>query len=125
MPHPESTMLIAGQLFSQSLRSGQMDVLGWLADHKRNIIRKINSITDLDQMTDQVVQNLVADSLVRPLALHEPPTKQVRSEEFRAEELPHELHFLSAPLPGSRFHKNVWRISIRFTGNPELLHLAP
>ena len=117
-------MVIRENLFNKGHWTGKAGLSDVLDHHKNRILDRIRAITDLDQMTDQFIQNLVAESLIGPLTLHfDKMTRQLRTEHFRAEEFPDRFTFNVRA--GERYPKTVARISIPFTGDPKLLELTP
>src|SRR6516225_3831099 len=93
-----------------------------LEDHKRKILSQIKAITDLSQLTDQFLGDLVKESLVEPLCLHfSRMTRQLRTEQFDGSEFPFDF----AVERGRRYPKTVARISIPFSGDPSLVEHTP
>jgi hypothetical protein len=116
-------VIIRSNLFSRGhplkAEAGLSDVLD---AHKRGIINKIKSITELDQMTDSFCERLVKDSLVEPLVLHfDRITRQTRTEEIDGSFFPGDF-FVER---GRHYPKTVVRILIPFSGDPKLLEYSP
>jgi hypothetical protein len=116
-------MFIRSNLFNKGhplkAEPGLSDLLG---THKRAILNKIKSSTDLDQMTDSFLERLVKDSLVEPLVLHfDRMTRQTRTEEIEGSFFPGDF-FVER---GRRYPKTVMRILIPFSGDPKLLEYSP
>ena len=116
-------MLIRSNLFNRGhplkAEAGLSDVLD---AHKRDIINRIKSITDLDQMTDSFCERLVKDSLVEPLVLRfDQITRQTRTEEMDGSLFPGDF-FVER---GRHYPKTVVRMLIPFSGYPKLLEYSP
>ncbi len=93
-----------------------------LEAHKRSIINKIKSITDLNQMTDAFCGQIVKDALVEPLVLHfNRMTRQTRTEEIDGSLFPFDFSVER----GRRYPKTVVRILIPFSGERDLLQYSP
>ena len=130
-------MFIKSNLFSKGhplkREPGLSDVLD---GHKRRILDKIKSISDLDQMTDPFLEHLVKESLVEPLAIQfDRMTRKLRTEALDGSVIPHNS-MAGRMLRGGGFDdselfgeggnkKQVARLSIPFTGAPTLLEYAP
>ena len=90
--------------------------------HKREILNRIKSITDLNQMTDSFCVRLIKDSLVEPLVLYsDRMTRQTRTEEIDGSVFPGDF-FVER---GRRYPKTAVRILIPFSGDPKLLEYSP
>jgi hypothetical protein len=117
-------MYIRTHLFSRS--NGQNpDLYDVLEARKRLLVNQIAVIASLDEMTDKFLTELVQKSLIRPLTLarREDYTREGRTEVFAAHEIPD--HFSFDPIRGQRYPKTVFRISVPFTGNPDLFTIVP
>ena len=130
-------MVIKSNLFSKGhplkREPGLSDVL---EGHKRHILDKVRSISDLDQMTDAFLEHLVKKSFIEPLAIQfDRMTHKLRTEELDGSVIPHNSmagrmlrsgDFDESELFGEgRNKKQVGRLSIPFTGDPMLLEYAP
>ena len=83
-----------------------------LEGHRLRIVEKIRNISDLDQMTDSFLEQLVVGSLVEPLVMQfDRMTRKLRTEELDRPVIPRK--------------KQVARLSIPFNGDPKLLEYAP
>lgn len=130
-------MFIKSTLFSKGhplkAEPGLSDVL---EGHKRRILDKVRSISDLDQMTDSFLERLVKESLVEPLFIHlDRMTRKLRTEEFDGSVIPYNS-MAGRMLRSGRFDESevfsvggnkrqVARLSIPFAGDPTLLKYAP
>jgi hypothetical protein len=126
-------MVIRSNLFSRGhplkAEPGLSDVL---ENHKRGILHKIKSISDLDQMTDAFLEALVKDSLVELLAVHfDRMTRKLRTEALDASYLPaasmgarRYARMGDFPLEGGN-QKQVARLTIPFSGDEALLKFSP
>jgi hypothetical protein len=115
-------MFIKSHLFNKGFMTGQPSLFDVLGGHERRIIDTIKSISSLDEMTEAFLSNLVKDSLVEPLEFHfDKQTYQLRTEEFDGAEFPSDFHVYR----GKKYPKQVARISIPFSGDPNLLRYTP
>src|SRR5262249_27015315 len=102
-------MLIDSFLFHISPRDGR-----WLGDvlqaHEEQTLRKIAQITSLEDMTDAFLDQLVNDSIVDPLVIHDGDrTHHERNENIPPELMPYERF---ARRRGVSLPMQVSRISI-------------
>lgn len=126
-------MMMRSSLFSMGhplkAEAGLSDAL---ENHKRRILNQIKAISDLDQMTNSFVEQLVTGSLVEPLVIHfDKMTRKLRTENLDAAYLPADSmggrRFRSMgnfPLQGGR-QKQVARLTIPFSGDLNLLKFSP
>ncbi|MFL5330327.1 MAG: hypothetical protein ACJ8C4_15610 [Gemmataceae bacterium] len=92
-----------------------------LRAQEKIITERIRNVSDLQQLTEQFLDELIKDSLVNPLVLKfDRMTRKTRTEE------------LDPSLSGSRFTmgqtsvtRTVVRISIPFEGDPPLFKMSP
>lgn len=129
-------MYIKSNLFSKGhplkAEPGLSDVL---EGHKRRTLATITSISDLDQMTDRFLENLVKEALVEPLAIQfDRMTRKLHTEELDGSVIPTNSMagrmlrrgFDESEIFGEAGNKKqVARLSIPFTGDPALLEYAP
>lgn len=130
-------MFIKSHLFSKGhpgkAEPGLSDVL---EGHKRLILGKVRSISELDQMTDSFLELLVKESLVEPLAIHfDRMTRKLRTEKIDSSVIPHNsiagrmlrsgVFEDSELLDEGGNKRQVARLSIPFAGDPALLNYAP
>jgi hypothetical protein len=109
-------------LFSKGYLTGQPSLADVLDAHKRRVINKIRSISDLEQMTDSFLERLVKESLVETVVLHfDRISRKLRTEEFDGSVFPADFNVER----GRRYPKQVARISIPFSGDPMLLDYTP
>jgi hypothetical protein len=93
-----------------------------LQAHKNSIIKKINGITDLNQMTNAFLSGVVRESLVDPLVVHfDKISKSIHNIEIDGAAFP--FDFLVER--GRMYTKQVARISIPFSGDRNLLQVNP
>jgi len=108
-----------------------------LEGHRRCIVEKIGNISDLDQMTDSFLEQLVKSSLVEPLVMmFDRMTRKLRTEEFGRSVIPRNS-IAGRMLSSGGFDEDdgffgeggskrqVARLSIPFIGDPTLLEYAP
>jgi len=130
-------MFIKSYLFSKGApfmaEAGLRQVL---EAHTASVLKKIKSISDVDQMTDSFLENLVKESLVEPLSIHfDKMTKKRRNDQLDGSMIPRNsvagrmlLHGdfdESEVLAMGGREKQMVRLSIPFTGDPVLLQFAP
>jgi hypothetical protein len=128
-------MFINSNLFSKGIPgSVQPDLSSVLDMHRRHILEEIRNISDLNQMTDLFLEQLVEKSLVEPLCLQfDGMTRKTRTEG-----LSRRNSMAGRMLLDGRFDdeddeflgeggntKQVARLSIPFTGDAALLEYAP
>jgi hypothetical protein len=130
-------MFIKSDLFSKGHPvSGQPSLSSVLENHKRGILGKIGCISDLDQMTDAFLRQLVKESVVEPLAIQfDMKARKLRTEGLDGSVIPENSmagrmrrsgRFSDAELFGEGGNKKqVARLSIPFTGDATLLQYAP
>lgn len=117
-------MLIRGSLFNKGHWTRQAGLSDVLDAHKRRILNRIRGITDLEQMNDPFIHELVAESLVTPVSLHfDQMTRKMRTEDFDARDFPDRFTFNVEA--GRRYPKTVARISVPFSGDRSLLEYTP
>lgn len=126
-------MIINSNLFSRGhplkAEAGLSDIL---ENHKRQVLKSIREISDLDQMTDSFLQRLVKESIVEPLSVHiDKKTGKQRTEQLDGSSFPQNSQ---AGRMWGRGHdsfgsealsKQVVRISVPFSGDHNLLAFAP
>lgn len=115
-------MLIRSTLFDKGYMTGQAGLSEVLGEHERQTLNKIRQISSLDEMTDAFLSRLIKDSLVEPPAVDfDRKSRQLRTEELDASLFPSDFRMYA----GTRYPKQVARISIPFTGDPQLLRFTP
>jgi hypothetical protein len=115
--------LIKDHLFSDGGGwSGRQGLREIMEQHQRVILDRIQRIQSLNQMTDDVIRNIVRDSLVEPPSLDiENMTYNTRTEEIAKAIFPMEFRFFDG---SGTFPKQVARISIPFRGDPACFRYA-
>jgi hypothetical protein len=136
----EVIVLIRSSLFSRGHPLKPEPGLGEvLENHKRKVINHIRGISDRDQMTPPLLEKLIKDSVVEPLSIHfDKMTHTKRTETLRGDDLRASIPFNS--MAGRRLmsgwsdeseyeelgqSKQVYRVSIPFSGDPILLKYSP
>jgi hypothetical protein len=110
-------MLISSSLFDISPHDRRW--LGYeLEAHEHRTLQAIAKISSLDDMTDEFLDQLVADSIVEPLTIHDDRREHAeRNEVIPAQLIPYEC---LARRKGINQNMQVSRISIPFSGDRNL-----
>jgi hypothetical protein len=134
-------MLIRSSLFSKGHPLKREPGLSTVLDnHMRKVIGNIRGISDRGQMTQPLLEQLIKDSVVEPLAIHfDKMTHTKRTETLRGSDLRSSIPYnsmagrmvMSGRFDDSEFldamgqDKQVCRVSIPFSGDPLLLTYSP
>ncbi len=132
-------MFLNSNLFSKGIpTSAEPGLSSVLEERRRCIVEKIRKISDLAQMTDSFLEQLVKDSLIEPLVIQfDRMTRNYRTEKVGRSATPD--NSMAGPMLASgRFddenegvvckdviNRMVARMSIPFIGDPTLLEYAP
>ncbi len=109
-------------LFGSGGFNGQPMLSDVLRHHRDVTLKKIATISNLNELTDDFLVALVKDSLVDPLVFDFEGT----TYEQRTENIPAEWFSFSFNVePGRRYPKTVTRIFIPFTGDRTLVEHTP
>lgn len=114
-------LFMSGNIFTAS----GANLTNVLEAHQRSMLSKIDSISDLDQLTEGFAKDIVKQSLVEPIVLlPDEMVQEPRTEFFHASQFPWNIgmrdHFLNEKYP-----KPVSRIKLPFQGDSSLLKYCP
>lgn len=96
-----------------------------LRDHKAAIIRKIQNVTSLSELTDRFLEDIVGLATVKPLVLKTSDIKRaMRMEQIPGSMFPPEFLMMDEQLHRT-YPKTVARIKIPFEGEEDVLQCRP
>ena len=116
-------MIIRSRLFTRGGFNGQPGLDDVFRLHTTEVIRKIQAISKIEQLTDEFLERIVKESLVEPIVLdfdemtYSPRTEEVPAEFFDS--------FEFNMTPGRLYPKTVVRISVPYKGDRNLFYLSP